>query len=602
MNLHRSRVKLGSLLGIRIWTVIAVAGSLAACQHLKPQIKAEPVNIPTYTPSVAPPYAPRIAAAAEKYMVVAANPLASQAGLEMLRAGGHAIDAAIAAQMVLNVVEPQSSGIGGGGFLLHFKKNSGAIEAYDGREWAPGSARPDMFLNFDGSSRKFSEVVPGGLSVGVPGLLRMLEAAHKEHGKLAWQKLFEPAIKVATEGFRISPRLHAMIKRDKHLKKFAKTRAYFYTADGQAKPVGTKLVNKELADTFSLIQLIGVDAFYSGGIAQDIAKTVSASHINPGGMTVKDLESYRAIKREAVCSFYRKWFVCGMPPPSSGGIAVQQILGILQGTDIAKMKPGSVAAVHLIAEASRLAFADRNRYVADPGFVSVPVNRLIDPGYLSKRAKLISPYKSMGRAAPGEVQSQSAGLNITPQTEKGNSTTHLSVVDALGNAVALTSSIESAFGSRLMVRGFLLNNQMTDFTFKPFHGDTLTVNSARAGKRPRSSMSPTLIVDGTGKLVLAVGSPGGPRIIGYVAQTIISALDWNMDIQAAIDAPHIINRNGATELESSRNWSSLKSQLEALGHTVKESVMTSGLHAIRITGGRITGGADQRREGVALGD
>lgn len=608
----------------RVFLVTAFAGALAACQSAGFQAPSQAQQVPPSTQvsetaapraqpegaspvqsSAAPPeaVAARTAVQASKHMIVAANPHAAQAGLSVLRAGGSAVDAAIAAQLVLNVVEPQSSGIGGGGFLMHFSAATGAIDTFDGRETAPAAATADMFMKADGTSREFHGVVPGGISVGVPGLLRMLQLAHAKHGKLAWAKLFEPAIKLASEGFEISPRLYALIKRDRHLKKFAATRKYFFDAAGDAKPVGTRLINAPLADSFRLIALIGADAFYSGGIAQDIVRAVTGARLNPGGMTVKDLENYKAVARPPVCSFYRKWFVCGMGPPSSGGITVQQILGILQVHELKALKPNSFDAVHLIAEASRLAFADRGRYIADPDFQDVPVNRLIDPGYLAGRAKLIRAGKSMGKAEPGQVSSGSARLGSPVEESKGLSTSHLSIVDGDGNAVALTSSIENAFGSRLMVRGFLLNNQLTDFAFIPVAGHRAVANRAGPGKRPRSSMSPTLVVDGAGKLVLSLGSPGGSNIIGYVTKTIIAALDWDMDIQAAVDLPHYINRNGAsTDLEKGTAILALKSSLEAAGHVVRTRPMTSGLHAIRVRGRVLMGAADPRREGVALGD
>ena len=608
----------------RTFLAVAFAGALAACQHSGSQVSAEagppPVQPqsqeapqPRAQPEGASPGAtvaakskaprPRTAVQASKHMIAAANPHAARAGLSVLRAGGSAVDAAIAAQLVLNVVEPQSSGIGGGGFLMHFSAASGALDAFDGRETAPAAATADMFMKADGTRRAFHGVVPGGLSVGVPGLLRMLQLAHAKHGKLAWAKLFEPAIKLASEGFEISPRLHALITRDRHLKKFAATREYFFGSDGDAKPVGARLVNATLADSFRLIALIGADAFYSGGIAQDIVKAVTGAALNPGGMTVQDMENYKAVARPPVCSFYRKWFVCGMGPPTSGGITVQQILGILQTRDLAAMKANSFEAVHLIAEASRLAFADRDRYIADPDFQEVPVNRLIDPGYLAGRAKLIRADQSMGKAEPGQVSSGAARLGSPVEGLKGFSTSHLSIVDGDGNAVALTSSIENAFGSRLMVRGFLLNNQLTDFAFVPVAHSRAVANRAGPGKRPRSSMSPTLVVDGAGKLVLSLGSPGGSNIIGYVAKTIIAALDWDMDIQAAVDLPHFINRNGATtDLEKGTAIVALKSSLEAAGHRLRTRPMTSGLHAVRVRAGALRGAADPRREGVALGD
>ncbi len=542
-------------------------------------------------------------ARAKTQMVSAANPLAAQAGLDILRAGGSAVDAAIAVQMVLNVVEPQSSGIGGGGFLVHYAAKSGAIEAYDGRETAPDGASETMFLNADGTPMAFFDAVPGGLSVGVPGLLRLLELAHKEHGKLPWRKLFDPAIKIAEQGFELSPRLHQMIADDSHINKFPTASGYFLTEDGAPKPVGTKLVNKPLAETFKLIADFGPEAFYRGPVAADIVDAVRGVTLNPGSMTEEDLLSYEAKKRDPLCSLYRQWVVCGMPPPTSGGIATLQILGILQNFDLAKLKPESAEAAHLIAEASRLAFADRNVYVADSDFVFVPTAKLIDPGYLARRAKEIDRDRSMGVAHPGDLD-QRAEIPYAPSaTEKGVSTTHFSIIDKEGNVVSLTSSIESAFGSGLMVRGFLLNNQLTDFSFRPANEDGQPyANRVEPGKRPRSSMSPTIVFDGSGKPVLAVGSPGGSRIIGYVSQTILNVLDWGMNPQAAVSAPHVVNRNGATDLEKGTPAETLQRALEARGHEVNVRELNSGLHAIRISADGITGGADPRREGAAVGD
>ena len=540
---------------------------------------------------------------AAKHMVAAANPLAAKAGLEILRAGGSAVDAAIATQLVLNVVEPQSSGIGGGAFLMHYDAKTRDIEAYDGREKAPAAATEDMFLKPDGSRPKFHDVVTGGLSVGVPGALRMMELAYKKHGKLPWAKLFEPAIRLADEGFDISPRLHKLVKLDRHLRKFKASLNFFFTFDGKAKPVGTRLINKPFAKTLRKIADEGADAFYKGEIADDIIKTVRDSSLNPGRMLTSDLAAYEAKKRAPVCSFYRLWLVCGMPPPTSGGITTLQILGILQETDLSRMIPGTAEAVHIIAEASRLAFADRNTYLADADFVPVPKGHLIDPGYLKKRAKLISKSKAMGKAKPGKIKQKSARLFAPYSAFEGESTSHISIVDGEGNAVSMTSSIENAFGSRMMVRGFLLNNQLTDFSFSPSRNGKKIANRVQPGKRPRSSMSPTLVVDGNGKLVLVVGSPGGSRIIGYVAKTIIATLDWKMDIQSAINLPHFVNRNGATDLEKGTSVAGLKPALEKLGHIVRARNLTSGLHGIFVNKkGRLFGGADHRREGVAIGD
>ena len=538
---------------------------------------------------------------AAHHMIVAANPLAAEAGRDILRAGGSAVDAAIAAQMVLNLVEPQSSGIGGGGFLMHFAQANGAIESYDGREVAPASASPEMFLDVDGKPRGFRDVVAGGLSVGVPGVLRMLELAHKDHGKLAWRDLFTPAIRLAEAGFEVSPRLHDAIVHDTQLKNFPASARYFYDAKGQARPVGYRLKNPEFAATLRVIAARGADAFYSGPIARDIATAVSRAPRNAVAMTEQDISTYAAERRDPVCSIYRVWVVCGMGPPSSGGIATLQILGLLEGTKIDKLAPASLDAVHLIAEAGRLAYADRNRYVADPSFVLVPTASLIDPGYLAGRAKLISPQRSMGRAQPGTIAGQQA-LYAPAEDERGVSTSHLSIVDDAGNAVAFTTSIESAFGSHVMVRGFLLNNQLTDFSFAPTVGGKPALDRAEPGKRPRSTMAPTLVFDGTGQLVLAAGSPGGARIIGYVANALIGSLDWGLDPRAAAALPHFANRNGATELEADTPVTALKAGLEARGHTVEIDSMTSGLHIIRRGPDGWIGGADPRREGAVLGD
>jgi len=546
--------------------------------------------------------APRPAARAAKYMVAAANPLAAQAGLEILRAGGSAIDAAIAVQMVLNVVEPQSSGIGGGGFLVHYAAKSQSIETYDGRGTAPAAATPDMFLDSDGSPREFHDAGAGGLSVGVPGLLRMLEAAHKDHGKLPWRRLFDSAIELADEGFEISTGLHGLVSRDRHLKKFDTARSYFFDAAGEAKSAGTRLINRPLASTFKVIADFGPDAFYIGPIAEDIVAAARGASPNPGRITANDLQTYRAKKREPVCSLYRQWVVCGAPPPASGGVTTLQILGTLQEFDLAAMKPGSAEAVHLIAEASRLAFADREQYLADPDAVRVPVGRMIDPGYLAIRAKLISRATAMEKAEPGDFAGQAELRRAPSPGEHGLSTTHFSIVDGDGNVASLTSSIVSAFGSRLMVRGFLLNNQLTDFSFSPMRNGRPIANAVAANKRPKSSMSPTLVLDAGGKPVLAVGTPGGSSTIGYVAKTIIGVLDWKLDPQAAIDAPHYVNRNGPTDLEADTPVAALQPVLEGLGHKVRVRDMVSGLHAIQITENGLLGGADPRRAGVAIGD
>ncbi|HJN23259.1 MAG TPA: gamma-glutamyltransferase [Rhodospirillales bacterium] len=538
----------------------------------------------------------------KRHMIAAAHPLAARAGREILRAGGSAVDAAIAAEMVLTLVEPQSSGIGGGGFMLHYAAESGEVGVYDGRETAPQAANPHMFLDGQGEPRAFAQVVPGGLSVAVPGLLRFLEMAHGEHGRLPWAKLFEPAIELALKGFPVSPRLHELIARDKHLKSFAQTGAYFFDPEDKPKAVGALLVNKPLAETLRLIAQHGADAFYTGPIAEDIVKAVNGAKRNPGAMTMADLAGYEAKRRQAACLFYRLWLACGAPPPSAGGITTLQILGILQRFDLAALEPGSVEAVHLIAEASRLAFADRDLYIADPDFAAVPAAGMLDPGYLELRAKEISLGASLGVARPG-MPAAGADLGRAPgDGGDGLSTTHVSVIDGDGNAVAMTTSIENVFGSRLMVRGFLLNNQMTDFSFLPNKGGAPVANRVAAGKRPRSSMAPTLVLDGQGRMVMTLGSPGGPWIIGYVAKTMVAVLDWKLNIQEAIDLANFSNRNGVTELERHTPLAALRAVLEKLGHEIRTKPLTSGLHGIVITGEGLTGGADRRRQGVALGD
>ena len=538
----------------------------------------------------------------KRHMIAAAHPLAARAGREILRAGGSAVDAAIAAEMVLTLVEPQSSGIGGGGFMLHYAAESGEVGVYDGRETAPQAANPHMFLDGQGEPRAFAQVVPGGLSVAVPGLLRFLEMAHGEHGRLPWAKLFEPAIELALKGFPVSPRLHELIARDKHLKSFAQTGAYFFDPEDKPKAVGALLVNKPLAETLRLIAQHGADAFYTGPIAEDIVKAVNGAKRNPGAMTMADLAGYEAKRRQAACLFYRLWLACGAPPPSAGGITTLQILGILQRFDLAALEPGSVEAVHLIAEASRLAFADRDLYIADPDFAAVPAAGMLAPGYLELRAKESSLGASLGVARPG-MPAAGADLGRAPgDGGDGLSTTHVSVIDGDGNAVAMTTSIENVFGSRLMVRGFLLNNQMTDFSFLPNKGGAPVANRVAAGKRPRSSMAPTLVLDGQGRMVMTLGSPGGPWIIGYVAKTMVAVLDWKLNIQEAIDLANFSNRNGVTELERHTPLAALRAVLEKLGHEIRTKPLTSGLHGIVITGEGLTGGADRRRQGVALGD
>jgi gamma-glutamyltranspeptidase/glutathione hydrolase len=519
-----------------------------------------------------------------QFVVAAAHPLAVDAGYDVLSRGGTALDAAVAVQMVLGLVEPESSGIGGGAFLLYWSEKEKTLRSYDGRETAPAAARADRFLQKDKTPMSFMEAAVGGRSVGVPGVLRMLELAHRRHGRVAWSELFEPAITAAQGGFPLSPRLHAQLERDPYLRADLEARQIFYR-DGKAKPVGERIVNPRYAATLRSIGKQGADAFYQGEIAKDIVRAVR-SDAKPGDLTEQDLAGYRALEREPLCGPYRQWRVCSMAPPSAGGLAVLQILGLLERTQFARAPPHSVDAVHLFSEAGRLAYADRAKYLGDPDFVSIPTSKLLDIAYLDKRAKLIGE-RSMRTASPGDTEA--AG------------TSHLTIVDAEGNVASMTTTIEATFGSRIMVRGFLLNNELTDFDFTPG-----SANAIAPGKRPRSSMAPTIVFatqgETRGQVQLAVGSPGGPNIINYVARALVAMLDWKLDAQAAAAAPNFGSRNGPTLLERGSSYEKLKKELEARGHDVEENPLVSGLHAVERVPGGWRGGADPRREGSVRGN
>lgn len=538
---------------------------------------------------------------AKQQMVVSGNVLASQAGMAILRRGGNAVDAAIAVQMVLTLVEPQSSGIGGGGFLLFYNGATGKLLSYDGRETAPGKARSDRFLNAAGKPLDFFEAVVGGKSVGVPGVVRMLEMVHREEGKLPWRELFQPAIQFAENGFPISPRLYQLLSREKYLQRFPSSRNYFYLANGQPKPIGSKLVNRPLAGVLKAIANQGAAAFYQGEIARDIVETVNKAPVNPGDLTLADLANYQAKKRDPVCGLYRFYQVCSMGPPSSGGVTVLQMLGILQNFDLASLKSKPVELVHLFSEAGRLAYADRNQFLADPDFVKIPTQRLLDPQYLRVRGSAIDPNRSMKKAAPGNITNSSQQNQLINWLDLPE-TTHFSIIDKDGNAVSMTSTIESGFGSRLMVRGFLLNNQLTDFNFVPEENNQPVANRVEAWKRPRSSMSPTIVLNAQKKPILIIGSPGGSGIINFVAKVLVGVLDWDLDIQEAISLPNFGSRNGPTELEAGTNYINFKADLERRGHQVIVIPLNSGSHGIEIKNGELIGGADPRREGVAIGD
>ncbi|QXH61225.1 gamma-glutamyltransferase [Pseudomonas azerbaijanorientalis] len=557
---------------------------------------------------------------AEKFMAAAANPLAAEAGREMLRRGGSAIDAAIAMQAVLTLVEPQSSGIGGGALIVLW--DGKAVRTYDGRETAPAGATEKLFLQANGQPMGFTQAQIGGRSVGTPGVLRALELAHQKHGRLPWAQLFEPAIRLAEQGFAISPRLHQLIAADSSMPRSPEMMAYFRNADGSPKAVGTHLKNPALAAVFKRIAHEGPDALYKGPVAEEIAAKVQG-HANPGSLSLTDLANYQAKERAPLCTDYKRWQVCGMPPPSSGGIAVAQILGTLQALEardkrlaLAPLKPVKTTApagsepdpqaVHLISEAERLAYADRAQYLADSDFVPVPVKGLVDPAYLASRAALIGE-RSMGTAKPGTPP----GIQVAYAPDRSPlriSTSQVVAVDDAGGAVSMTTTIESAFGSHIMVQGFMLNNEMTDFSFIPEENGQKVANRVEPGKRPRSSMAPTLIFDRqSGEFLATVGSPGGSQIIEYVAKSTIGLLDWNLDAQAAINLPNFGSRNGPTELEQGQFSPALIQALKDKGHSVSEIDMTSGTQAIvRVKDAQgkasLTGGADPRREGQALGD
>jgi gamma-glutamyltranspeptidase / glutathione hydrolase len=551
-------------------------------------------------PELASGFTDKKAVTAKKYMVAAAHPAAVQAGLKILDKGGSAVDAAIATQLVLNLVEAHASGIGGGAFIMHFDAKSKAVTAIDARETAPGAVKPDMFLDAQGKPMKFLDAVIGGRSVGTPGLLRGLEAAHARHGKLEWAALFQPAIEMAEQGFPLPARLQLHVTNDKALPNNPAAKAYFYNADGTPKQVGALMKNPEFAAVLRRVAKEGPDAFYEGEVAKDIVAAVRNHPTNPGTLTEDDLATYRARTVEPICGKYRAHKLCGMPPSSSGGVAVLQILGALERFDMKSVRPGSTEAVHIFSEAGRLAYADRERYLGDDRFASVPIAGLIDPAYIKSRSAAIKAEKSMGKADAGVPSGVQVAMADGDALELP-CTSHISIVDGEGNAVSMTTTIESFLGSRTFVRGFLLNNQLTDFSMTPTDNGRPVANAVYPGKRPRSSMAPFIVFDDKDKLKMVVGSPGGSAIINYVAKTIVASLDWGMDVQSAISLPNFGSRNGPTELEKGTPLESLVGPLKALGHDARAVDLTSGIHAIMVTPAGLVGGADPRREGVAQG-
>jgi gamma-glutamyltranspeptidase / glutathione hydrolase len=600
MNITQPFMKIAGLTTTRCLRICAygLTALLAAC--------AAPTGTAPSSPESATGFDPKQGVFAKQYMAATANPHATRAAYDMLKRGGSAVDAAIAAQMVLTLTEPQSSGIGGGALLLHFDGKT--VVGLDGRETAPAAADEKLFLDAQGQPIKFYDAVVGGRAVGTPGAVAMLQEAHARWGVLPWEVLFVPAVTLATEGFEISPRLHALLTREEHLKKDPVAAAYFYNADGTAKALGTRLKNPELAATLQRIALEGKRGLLEGPVAQAIVAKVQGHATNPGKLAVSDLANYQVKERAPICRPYRTVQVCGFAPPSSGGIAIAQMLAMLTPRNIALAKPENgtpnTDAVHLMSELGRLAFADRNQYVADTDFVPLPgadFGGLLDSTYLQQRSANIGA-ESKGRARPGTPPGMR--VSTAPQAvdfEAG--TSHISIVDAQGRAVSMTTTIEDVFGARQMVGGFLLNNQLTDFSFAAAENGVPIANRVQASKRPRSSMAPTLVLDGKGQRVEAVvGSPGGSLIINYVFKTLVGMLDWNLAPQAAIDLPNFGSRNGPTEVEKDRMPDAVGQALTQRQHEVRAIEMPSGLQAIKRVPGGWLGGADPRREGVVRGD
>ncbi|WP_282022347.1 gamma-glutamyltransferase [Ruegeria faecimaris] len=536
----------------------------------------------------------------QNWMVAAANPLAVEAGAKVLRAGGSAADAMVAVQVVLGLVEPQSSGLGGGAFLVWYDAASGKLTTLDGRESAPLEATHRLFQDENGEPLKFFDAVVGGLSVGTPGTPALLEEAHRRWGRSPWPGLFSDGITLADEGFLVSPRLASLVENDaERLSRFPETAAYFLP-EGQPLAQGQRLTNPAYAETLRIMAAEGSAGFYGGEIAAGIVSTVRNAPGNPGVLSGTDLALYQVIERDPVCATYRVYEVCGMGPPSSGALTVGQILGMLNGYDLAASGPEDIRSWRLIGDASRLAFADRGRYMADHDFVPMPTQGLVDPAYLSERGALLSGEAALIDAVPGNPEFDHASNWADDISLELPSTSHISIVDQYGNVLSMTTTIENGFGSRLMTNGFLLNNELTDFSFKTHSDGVPIANRLEPGKRPRSSMSPTIVMQ-DGAPVLAIGSPGGSRIIGYVAKSIIAWADWDMDVQQALALPHLVNRFGTFDVEQGTGAEGLSDALTELGYEVNARDLTSGLHAIEI-GDMLTGGADPRREGIALGE
>lgn len=575
---------------------LAVAAIALPYQALSAK-KAAPKN-----PEIATPVKPGSSAIGSRIMVVSAHPEATRVGYEILKSGGSAADAAVAVQLVLGLVEPQSSGIGGGGFALYYDRKTNQVYSFDGREKAPSQAGQYLFRGDDGKPMEFYDAALGGRSVGVPGTVRLLEMLHKKFGVRPWRDLFSPAITLAETGFTVTPRLAAMIDHDAgNLQLFNPSLLYFFPDAATPIGEGGRLVNPPYGRTLRAVAMGGADAFYKGDIAESIAKTVREDIENPGLLSIEDMANYKAIERKSICGKYRGYLVCSVGEPSSGGLTLLAALGILENFNLAAMGVNSPEAWHLISEASRLAFADRNYYMADPDYVQSPGEMLIDPAYLKQRAAMITPGKATAKIMPGTPRAWQKHLPASePVYPKPPGTTHFCIIDAAGNIVSMTDSVEDSFGSRMMAGGFILNNQLTDFSFVPEVDGKAVANRVEGGKRPRSSMAPVIIFGPDGRPALVIGSAGGSAIIGYVLERIIAVIDWRQDIVSALAAPNVINRGKGIEFEAGA--SDLAEPLRRFGHPAELSELNSGLTAISINGGMMTGAADPRREGTAMGE
>ncbi|GAL35356.1 gamma-glutamyltranspeptidase [Vibrio maritimus] len=555
-------------------------------------------------------FAPEIATGLNKkslvvsqdWMVTAANPTATNAGAKVLEQGGNAIDAMVAIQLMLGLVEPQSSGIGGGSFLVYWDSKQSKLTTYDGRETAPAAVDSDLFIGEDGKPMGFYDAVVGGRSVGTPGTVKLLWDVHQKYGKLDWKQIIEPIAEQAEQGFVISARLAKLIANDvTFLGKHPDTARYFLQSDGSPKTEGTLLKNPQYAKTLRLMAAKGSDGFYKGPVAESMVNAVkSQSETNPGLLTLDDLTRYQVAERSAVCAPYKQFDICGMGPPSSGALTLGQIMMLSEPHELDKLGIDNPVSWQILADASRLAFADRGLYMADSDFVDVPVAGLLDSNYMRSRSELITPNRALASATAGTPPSVNTSSLSADQSLELPSTTHFNVVDSEGNVVSMTSSIENVFGSRVMASGFLLNNELTDFSFAAESNGKPVANRVEPNKRPRSSMAPTIVME-QGKPYMAIGSPGGSRIIGYVAQTLIAHLDWGMTIQEAIDQPRMINRFGEMDIEVNTPLAEYAQQFEKMGYKVKARELNSGLHAIRMTSEGLEGAADPRREGIAVG-